>query len=169
MVLSRDGPGGFLVERERERVQFPFPFPFLSFRSRARYYRSRVRSLSVPVSVPGVRYFFLEQIRNRPVPVSVITVLVTVPARSSYRSWSVPRLRSGHLVILWNGSCDGPVLLLLLPFLAPFLVRSWPRSWSVPGPVPVQFHFPLPYFTGSFLGVGPKATREHIVPHIGPC
>ena len=87
------------MERERERVQFPFPFPFLSFRSGVRYYRSRVRSLSVPVSVPGVCSFFLEQNWNRPVPVTVITVPVTVPTRSSYRSWSVPGFCSEHLVI----------------------------------------------------------------------
>ena len=131
---GRDGPGGFLVERERERVQFPFPFPFpfLGFCSGVRYYRSRVRSLSVPVSVPGVCSFFLEQIWNRPVPVSVITVPVTIPARSSYRSLSVPGICSGHLVILWNSSCDGPVLVTIItvlgtvpgPFLAPFQISS---------------------------------------------
>ena len=121
---------------ERERVQFPFPFPFLSFRSGVRYYRSRVRSWSVPVSVPGVCSFFLEQIWNRPVPVTVITVPVTVPARSKNRSGSVPGFRSGHLVTQWNGSCDrlilvtvitvpGPVLGPILgPFLAPFQINS---------------------------------------------
>ena len=50
------------MERERERVQFPFPFPFLSFRSGVRYYRSRVCSLSIPVSVPGVCSFFWNRI-----------------------------------------------------------------------------------------------------------
>ena len=118
------------MEWERERVQFPFPFPFLSFRSGFRYYRSRVRSLSVPVSVPGVCSFFLEQIWNRPVPVTVITVPVTVPACSRCRSGSVPGFRSGHLVTQWNGNYDGPVLVSVItvsgpvpgPFLAPFRV-----------------------------------------------
>ena len=102
--------------------------------------------MSVPVSVPGVRSFFLELIWNRPVPVSVITVPVSVPTRSSFRSGSVPGFRSGHFVILWNGSCNGPVLVTVItvlgtvpgPFLAPFLVRSWVRSWSVPGPFLVR-------------------------------
>ena len=120
------------MERERERELNPFPFPFLSFRSGVRYYRSRVRSLSVPVSVPGVCSFFLEQIWNRPVPVTVITVPVTVPARSKNRSGSVPGFRSGHLVTLWNGSCDGPVLVSVI---------------TVPGPVPGPF---LPPFRVSF-------------------
>ena len=132
VACVRDGPVGFLMERERERVQFPFPFPFLSFRSGVRYYRSRVRSLSVPVSVPGVCSFFLEQIWNRPVPVTVITVPVTVPTRSRNRSGSVPGFRSGHLVTQWNGSCDGPVLVSVItvpgPVPGPFLVRSCPRS-----------------------------------------
>ena len=118
------------MERERERVQFPFPFPFLSFRSKARYYRSKVRSLSVPVSVPGARPFFLELIWNRPVPVSVITVPVSVPTRSSFRSRLVQGFHSGHLVTLWNGSCDRPILVTVItvlgtvpgPFLAPFQI-----------------------------------------------
>ena len=63
-VEGRDGPGEDLVERERERVQFPFPFPFLGFRSCVRYYRSRTRSFSVPVSVPGILDFFLERVWN---------------------------------------------------------------------------------------------------------
>ena len=131
-VVSRDGPARFWLERERERVQFPFPFPFLSFRSRARYYRSRVHSLSVPVSVPGACSFFLERIWNRPVPVSVITIPVFVPTRSSFSSWAIPGFCSGHFVFQWNGACDGPVLVTVITipstifglFPDPFLVSS---------------------------------------------
>ena len=116
------------MEREREQVQFPFPFPFLSFHSRVRYYRSGVRSLSVPVSVPGVCSFFLEQIWNRPVPVTVITVPVTVLARSSYRSGSVPGFCSGHLE--QTRSC-------YRYYRSSY--RSWHRSWSVPSPFLAPF------------------------------
>ena len=134
------------MERERERVQFPFPFPFLSFRSRVRYYRSGVRYLSVPVSVPGVCSFFLEQIWNRPVP-------ITVPARSSYRSGSVPGFCSGHLE--QTRSC---YRYYCSSYHSSY--RSWHCSWSIPGPVPDQFHFLFPYFTGPCLGVGPTDGRR---------